>query len=92
MKGTTANSYLAYKNGKWTDVKGQKLTYADDHQQKTTKGSRANNGTVCNYPYTIGESLSLTGARAQDYQLRYRMLMYGIVLVIIRAEVQQQVS
>lgn len=69
LKGTTANSYLAYKNGKWTDVKGQKLTYADDHQQKTTKGSRANNGTVCNYPYTIGESLSLTGARAQDYQL-----------------------
>lgn len=69
LSANTSNKYLAYKNGTWQQVDGKsKMAYGAGRQQ-TKRGSRTNEGTVCIYPYTIGESLSLTGAEAQDYQL-----------------------
>lgn len=67
--GGTDNKYLAYKNDLWQRADGKTQMQYGAGEQTTTKGSRANNGTVCIYPYTIGEDLSLSGAKAQDYQL-----------------------
>ncbi|MCH5267023.1 MAG: DUF5057 domain-containing protein [Lachnospiraceae bacterium] len=66
--GTSSNKYLVYNNESWQQVNGKAMAYGAG-KQVSTKGSQANLGTVCIYPYTIGEDLAMTGALAQDYQL-----------------------
>lgn len=70
VTGDDSNKYKTYSNELWKDAKNAgKPEYGNKSGLNTTEGTQTNLGTVCVYPYTIDEDITLTSTTAQDYQL-----------------------